>query len=1014
MLKIRFQKQDKGYQRQVTLPDGSAHTQDNVAIPEQWYIPKRWRWERQFYEFPRETLEKEGGALADTLLGIHGVDEVRDNPDLTGIVINENKDLPDIFRVPWELACVDGEFVCTDRSIPIIRQPDLRPSKRELKVHSPLRMALLSASPKDESPLQLEEEMLSLSLALGDPMAEGKIIVDEVLNCTRGKLQEIFRSNQYDIVYFTGHGGFRENTGSLVLEGNGGASEPMPAGDFASALRGQKSLSLVFLNCCNAAKVGEAESVGQKGFRDVARRVLRLGVPEVIATQASIFDATGRKIMKTFFEALCTNGDFDVAEALTSARVDVAGDTGRFGDFYKYHDFYHFVHLRSREAPVYEIVPRDTGKQDETDWRKKVRHDTSNYMKLDNNFIGRFAMISRIEDMWWDDSFKTIGLHGIGGIGKTFLCNRMEQRGLTHAVDKKRLEQSIWIDFREGKGDSLAGFITQLAAIASDLGFPVFRTVLDDHEQYPSPFHKLRPLSEHLESRFKGKVLLVLDNMETVVNQAGEFKDPVLGEWFQSLISHTPLQTRILVTCRHHFNFYPEGRQLAKSGWLHLTELGYTERMGLINQTPELRALDDQRKGEVLKAAGGHPYLLYLVVSYLQCNPDLPEAVKNASKDTAAYSRLDDFLGLLSAEAIDWLVIMAVFPEPKHAQMIMVTKAILENAGDPEALAPSYQAAVSELGKLSLIKADQDGGIFIHPLVVFQLTGNVESAFYRSPDMINRIHHAVGVLFYNLAENRKERQAKVQSLRHGIESVLAQDDMELVGAYVQSCAEVFHGFVPVSVFLDITSRTEQKLMQASDQIDFAVLWICAQELSSMRDFDNAYKLLNRLLEHQSLPDHEKARIYGIIGKIWSQKRQWKEAIENYELSNLWAEKTEDEQSRGVTYHQIGRVYEQQREWSQALDNYGKALEWNEKSGNHFEMGGTYHQIGRVYEEDSQIDKALDAYLSGLTISIKTGSEEYAGGNFNSLRRIAPKLSEDSVQKLKNDVPEEVFKEICKE
>ena len=78
------------------------------------------------------------------------------------------------------------------------------------------------------------------------------------------------------------------------------------------------------------------------------------------------------------------------------------------------------------------------------------------------------------------------------------------------------------------------------------------------------------------------------------------------------------------------------------------------------------------------------------------------------------------------------------------------------------------------------------------------------------------------------------------------------------------------------------------------------------------------------------------------------------------------------------------------------------------------MGGTYHQIGRVYEEDSQIDKALDAYLSGLTISIKTGSEEYAGGNFNSLRRIAPKLSEDSVQKLKNDVPEEVFKEICKE
>ena len=89
--------------------------------------------------------------------------------------------------------------------------------------------------------------MISLALALGDPITEKRIIVDEVVRCTRDKLKEILRSNQYDIVYFTGHGFFKEDTGFLLLESPNGSSVPISAGEFVSALKRQKNVDLVFL-----------------------------------------------------------------------------------------------------------------------------------------------------------------------------------------------------------------------------------------------------------------------------------------------------------------------------------------------------------------------------------------------------------------------------------------------------------------------------------------------------------------------------------------------------------------------------------------------------------------------------------------------------------------------------------------------------------------------------------------------------------------------------------------------
>lgn len=491
MITVKFEKHDKSYERTVRFPDRSQFVEDSVVIQPKWHSPETWSWVKPLHEYTRDQLAHEGQEVAQALLGQKGMEYIKNNsPDSSRLVVFENQDLPEIARVPWEIACIDNEFILTDRFIPLVRQPEHVQTKRKLRIHSPLRMVLISASPTDQQSLMIEEELLTTALALGDQMAEGKIVVDEVLNCTREKLIEILRSNSYDIFYFTGHGHFQENTGYLVLENPGRTTDLVSARDVITALRRQKGLSLVFLNCCNAAAVGQPETYGWRGFGDVARKVLKLGVPEVIATQAAIFDTTARKIMISFFQELCPDEKFDIAKALTTARCDVESDLNQF------HDFYHFVHLSSL-GPYTEMEVKQRENIDEfgKGWREKVAYRTANYMALDKNFVGRFSYISRIEDAWWRDSVKVAGIHGLGGIGKTFLCNRMEERTLCHAIASKRLNQSIWLDFREGQGNTLAGFLVQLAAWPMTWGFPNIKRSWTITKPFPPLWKNFDPLT---------------------------------------------------------------------------------------------------------------------------------------------------------------------------------------------------------------------------------------------------------------------------------------------------------------------------------------------------------------------------------------------------------------------------------------------------------------------------------------------------------------------------------------
>ena len=1044
-------------------------------------------------------------------------------------MILESRNVHELARVPWELACLGESFLVIDPFTPIIRRPDYVQLKNRLRVQNPLRLALASAAPEGHDSVLVEEELVNAALALGDQVAEGRIIVDEVLNCTREKLSEIFRSNTYDIIFFIGHGclsdsgfdsvpdflpgskpgsvpgslpgsmpgsmpgskpgsvpdslpgsmpgsipgsvsdpasahtgsssgqtapgpgqtgpasgdtgcgsasapgqtgsafgdtgcvsasasgqtgsafgdtgcgsasapgqtgsafgdtgcvsasasGSTGSTGYLILESPDGEADPVSGHDFQSLLHRQTDLSLVLLGCCNAATASKAESEGWRGFRAVARSVLEGGVPEVIASQAVACNAAGRKVMKAFFRELClyldsskSNGgsshEFNVGKALSQARSEVETDRSQF------HDFYHFIHLSALAPDVKIEVRRTSDKAQESirsDWRDRVIYRTPNYTAFDGSFTGRFIFISRIEHAWWHGSVKAVGIYGPDGIGKTFLCNRMEERTLCGHLPARRFERSIWIDFQEGVGNTLAGFLTQLVGLAHDLGFPAYREVLDDSYVFPTPTEKLRPLVEHLKKRASdGKFLLILDNLEPSLDERGNFHDPELGTWFRELLAHTPATWKVLVTCRYRFPFFPDGRQPVKTIWFHLCELGFTERIRLINQQPELRRRPNKDKAAMIRLAGGIPYQVMLVVEYLQKHPALPHDLIAASKDPAAYARLDWFLSQLTTDEREWLFISAALPPPRPPEGIVVARAIRDSVEDLQPMEKSFDASLRKLIDLNLVTIDDGGSIHLHPLIIHQLLQSQGGRFGHSPMEIRKINKAIGDLFYLLCGQVKDHQVKARVLLQGLEPVLAQDDTQLLNAYLQECAITFYGFVPVLAFSDIARRVEDALFEKADEDSFCTLGLFAQTLLDMKHPRMASSMFERMHASDRLPDT----------------------------------------LRGKVLHAMGMIYQEQQQWEPALENYRLALEWNGKTDNQTELGGTYHQIGMIREEQGEFSMAMSAFADGLAISLQTECNEGINKNLASLRRIMPKVTAEDIEGLKEILPDEAFRKI---
>jgi CHAT domain/zinc-ribbon domain len=250
------------------------------------------------------------GEVQDCLLA--SLREVRSRPD-TGLRIRLRLNgAPELSHLPWEYLYRSNRnsFLGLGIATPIVRYLDLPDSPRPLKVHSPLRILVMIASPPEYPPLDTEAEWTQLKTAVAELEQRGVVEVHRLHAPTLNELRWQLRADEYHVFHFIGHGGLdvASQQGVLVLEDKEGNPIKASAERLGVVLHEEPTLRLAVLNSCEGGRAGASDI-----FSGVAQTLIQQDVPAVVAMQFEISDAAAVTFARDFYRALAFGDPVDAA-----------------------------------------------------------------------------------------------------------------------------------------------------------------------------------------------------------------------------------------------------------------------------------------------------------------------------------------------------------------------------------------------------------------------------------------------------------------------------------------------------------------------------------------------------------------------------------------------------------------------------------------------------------------------------------------------------------------------------
>ncbi|HEX5725719.1 MAG TPA: CHAT domain-containing protein, partial [Longimicrobiaceae bacterium] len=232
---------------------------------------------------------------------------------------------PQLARIPWEFLYFpsDERFLAPSLQSPLIRYLRSGAANPGLEVRLPVRVlaVLPESAARGEAPLDLAAEKALLQRALAPLAAAGtadlrfldrEATPDRLRSALSGGVPEL-GEEPFQVVCFAGHGEAHAGGARLFLDGEGG--EPVPVEDrwLAELFDPARGVKLVVLNACQGATV-----TGLQPFAGLAPRLVKQGVPAVVAMQFPVYDDEALCFAETFYRALFRGPSRGRVEVATS------------------------------------------------------------------------------------------------------------------------------------------------------------------------------------------------------------------------------------------------------------------------------------------------------------------------------------------------------------------------------------------------------------------------------------------------------------------------------------------------------------------------------------------------------------------------------------------------------------------------------------------------------------------------------------------------------------------------
>ena len=549
---------------------------------------------------------------------------------------------------PLELAQVDGRPLAARGDVTLVYDiaNDAAPVRKSDPGQS-LRMLAVFAQPTDTSVLALRRERYELTRLVRRIAARERAVVElQVVQygATRERLREIADSGDgWDVLHLSGHGA----GGVILLEKGDGSPDPVATQDLVALLHpARHRVRLAVVSACESAAdttaqtlrlLGlteqadalEAETVGGQAAAQVpglARALVRELGCAVVAMRYPVTDEFAIAFGEALYTRLLSRDRHHAIDAAVArATAEAAGSAptaaqpavslvtpGVFGS--------------PSAAGQALSVPRGKPVIDPAGQRMAYFPDEP------HRFVGRAQAMARAGAVLAPGSGRTaVLLHGMAGAGKTAcaleLAYRHQDSFTAAAFWQAPTRDDEW-------AGALADFANRLDIQLGDYGF-----TMAGHIGTVAALEAFLPRLRAVMAA--SGVLLVLDNLETLLTPEGNWRDDRWASLVAALTSHDG-ESRVIMTSRT-VPVGQTGKPAPVIGSLVLPvpvhALSRDEALGLARELRNLRALlhtdggpmragtgtaqdaeaerqrlaaDRQRVRRVLRVVQGHPKLLEL------------------------------------------------------------------------------------------------------------------------------------------------------------------------------------------------------------------------------------------------------------------------------------------------------------------------------------------------------------------------------------------------------------------
>jgi hypothetical protein len=517
----------------------------------------------------------------------------------------------DLALRPFEAAIVDGETLA-DAHVAMVHEVEgdtQRPDGPQSV--GALRILAVFSLPPVGSPLNLRAERRALRDTVAALQGGGRRAAIELRTLQYGATRETLQSalqegDGWDIVHFSGHGG----RGRLALERRDGEIDPLSAEDLAGLLREHRGrLKLVTLSACHSGAGSLAAILANLGLDPTA-----LGLrPETLEP----FIAPVARVLARSLDCAVVAMRFPVEDQFAIAFADTLYRQLLDSRAHLPQAFLRAVRqasLSPEASGLSKVTPALFGRRS-ADLIVATSPAPADFAPPDTGlfafpdpparFVGRVASLTRASAALAVDSrAQGVLFHGMAGAGKSACALELAD----HMRQTHRFKAWVWFKAPD-RGRDVASALRDLA-LAMEAQLPAFAMVpvvgRDDALRQWLPRFKA-VLAEQA-------VLIVLDNLESLLSENDTWRDPQFGAVVEALLTHNGL-SRTILTSQQIPSKLPATVVVEPIHALPLAEAAL-----LMSQPPRLFRLfhgtpSDRSLGRrLLNVVQGHPKLIELAV----------------------------------------------------------------------------------------------------------------------------------------------------------------------------------------------------------------------------------------------------------------------------------------------------------------------------------------------------------------------------------------------------------------